>query len=275
VNQRHWPASLRTGRSAGVIGQSAAGVFGCAIRRVSWRAVDERTRASEFARYVLADQRPPPPPTRGGALLRMFPAWAPGAFRRVTTLAMRPLAARRWERLAGRRPLRLHLGCGWTPLRDWVNVDLFATKADIPWDLRAGIPLRAAAADAIFHEHMLEHLSLRDGFLFTQECLRVLAPGGVLRIGVPDAGACIDSYSGAGPPDWAASRPTGMLAVEALFYENGHLAMYDAETLVLLCRAAGFAEVERREAGLSWIEPCPDTLQRASGTLYVDARKAR
>jgi len=237
--------------------------------------VDEDTRASEFAQYVLTDQRPPPPPTRGGALLRLFPAWAPGVFRRYSTLAMRPLAARRWERLAGSGPLRLHLGCGWTHLEDWVNVDLFATLADIPWDLRAGIPLPAGSVEAIFHEHMLEHLSLRDGFLFTQECLRVLAPGGVLRIGVPDAGACIDSYSGKAAPDWARSRPTGMLAVEALFYENGHLAMYDGETLALMCRAAGFADVARREAGESWIEPCPDTPARASGTLYVDARKAR
>ena len=97
----------------------------------------------------------------------------------------------------------------------------------------------------------------------------------MLRIGVPDAGACIDSYSGKAGPEWAASRPTAMLAVQALFYENGHRAMYDGETLALMCRAAGFSEVERKEAGESWIDGCPDTPGRASGTLYVDARKAR
>jgi hypothetical protein len=49
--------------------------------------------------------------------------------------------------------------------------------------------------------------------------------------------------------------------------------MYDAETLTLLCRAAGFAEARRRKWGESWIEPCPDTAGRQSGTLYVDARR--
>jgi predicted SAM-dependent methyltransferase len=231
-----------------------------------------RSRETELEQYILAEQQAPPPPIPGGALARALPAWAPGVFRRWSTLAMRPRARRRWETAATAAPIRLHLGCGWVRLEDWLNVDLFATRADIPWDLRWGVPLEPGSVEAIFHEHMLEHLSLRDGFLFTRECRRLLKPGGVLRIGVPDAGACIDSYSGKGSPDWAASRPTGLLAVQALFYENGHLAMYDAETLTLLCRAAGFAEAARREWGESWIEPCPDTAERESGTLYVDAR---
>lgn len=229
---------------------------------------------ADLAEYVLGERSDPPPPIRGGALLRALPSWAPGYFRRWSTLAVWPLARRRWAHVAGAQPLRLHLGCGWFHLDGWVNVDLFATSADIAWDLRQGIPLPDDTVDAIFHEHMLEHLSLRDGFLFIRECRRVLKPGGVLRVGVPDAGACIDSYSGKADPEWAASRPTGMLAVQALFYENGHRAMYDAETLTLMCRAAGFAEAEQKEWGDSWIDGCPDTPARASGSLYVDARKA-
>lgn len=235
--------------------------------------MSEDPRASDFREYVLEMRAPPPPPIRGGVLTRLVPAWVPGVFRKYTTLAMKPIAQRRWAELASSPSIRLHVGCGWNDLDGWVNVDLFATNADIPWDLRQGIPLPDNSVQAVFHEHMMEHMSLSDGLLFSQECLRVLEPGGVLRIGVPDAGACIDSYSGKGNPEWAASRPTGMLAVQALFYENGHCAMYDGETLELMCRAAGFAEAERREWGTSWIGDCPDTTSRASGTLYVDARK--
>jgi hypothetical protein len=96
----------------------------------------------------------------------------------------------------------------------------------------------------------------------------------VLRVGVPNAGALIDSYSGKADPTWANSLPTGMLAVQSLFYEHGHRAMYDAETLTLMCRAAGFAEAASREAGGGWIQPNPDTPGRSVGTLYVEARKA-
>jgi hypothetical protein len=40
-----------------------------------------------------------------------------------------------------------------------------------------------------------------------------------------------------------------------------------------MCRAAGFAEAAHRAWGEIWIEPAPDTPDRARGTLYVDACK--
>lgn len=53
-------------------------------------------------------------------------------------------------------------------------------------DLRKGIPFPDGSADAVYHSHLLEHLD-RDavpGFL--AEVRRVLKPGGVHRIVVPD-----------------------------------------------------------------------------------------
>lgn len=232
--------------------------------------VQGRVRA--LRSYLESEAKPPPPPVRGGSLLRMLPAGAPGAFRAVGTRAVRPRARRQLEQLAAGPPPMLHLGCGWEHKQGWVNIDLFATRADICWDLSLGLPLPDGSVAAIFHEHLQEHLSLRDGYLLTRECRRVLKPGGVLRIAVPDAGACIDSYAGKAEPEWAQSRPTGMLAVQALFYEHGHHAMYDAETLTLMCRAAGFGEAARREFGEGWMQPSPDTPSRRSGTLYVEAR---
>jgi predicted SAM-dependent methyltransferase len=233
-------------------------------------------RIEQLSRHLSAAlSGPPPPPVTGGALLRAMPAWAPGLVRDIGTRALRPIARRQFqkEQQQNHHP-QLHLGCGWAHKEGWLNIDLFATRADICWDLRLGIPFADGSVEAIFHEHMLEHLSLRDGFSITQECLRVLKPGGLLRIGVPDAGLCIDSYAGKADPDWAQSQVTGMLAVQALFYENGHCAMYDAETLTLMCLAAGFAEAYHREWGEGWIQPSPDSPARRDGTLYVDARKS-
>jgi predicted SAM-dependent methyltransferase len=229
---------------------------------------------AEMARYLeQGELGPPPPPIAGGRVIRWLPSWAPSLLRSSGTAVSRPASKRKWQQVPTDGTARLHLGCGWAHKDGWVNVDLFATSADIVWDLRHGIPRPDGSAAAIFHEHMLEHLSLRDGHLLARECLRVLAPGGVLRIGVPDAGLCIDSYAGKADSDWAQSRPTGMLAVQALFYEHGHRSMWDGETLTRALLAAGFAEARRTDFGESWIEPCPDSEDRRDGTLYAEARK--
>lgn len=53
-------------------------------------------------------------------------------------------------------------------------------------DLRRGIPLPDDSADVVYHSHALEHID-RDGVAaFQAEVRRVLKPGGVQRIVVPD-----------------------------------------------------------------------------------------
>lgn len=216
--------------------------------------------------------KPPPPPVRGGSLLRRVPRWVPGLVRVTATRLVRPRSKRRAAVAQRLSPLRLHIGCGWLYKEDWVNIDLSMTRADFAWDLRTGIPFETGSVDAVFHEHLLEHLPLVDGYALTRECFRVLKPGGILRIGVPDAGDVLGSYAGTNDSGWTSEWPTGMLAVLALFYGHDHRAMYDAETLILMCRAAGFASAERRGHGEGWLQPSPDTPER-EGSLYVEGRK--
>ena len=64
-----------------------------------------------------------------------------------------------------------------------------------------------------------------------------------------------------------------MMSVESLFYEHKHVAMYDAEKLILLLQVCGFSEVREREYEDSEIEPPPDSESRAAGTLYVEGVK--
>jgi predicted SAM-dependent methyltransferase len=198
----------------------------------------------------------------------------PAGTRTALTRALHPWSRRKLRAAARRSPLKLHLGSGGVNKPGWLNLDLVFARADAAWDLSTGIPFPTTSVDAIFHEHLLEHLDLRTGFAFTQECLRVLKPGGILRVAVPDAGALLRSYAGTGDPEWARSRPTPMLAVDALFYEHAHRAMYDADTLTLMLRAAGFAHTAESEFGAGEIQPSPDSPARRDGTLYVEARKA-
>jgi SAM-dependent methyltransferase len=53
-------------------------------------------------------------------------------------------------------------------------------------DLRAGIPLAANTADAIYHAAVLEHIRRGDVPNFLRENYLVLKPGGIIRVGVPD-----------------------------------------------------------------------------------------
>jgi SAM-dependent methyltransferase len=61
----------------------------------------------------------------------------------------------------------------------------------IECDLRGTFPFPDDYFDGVYHSHVLEHFTLSDGRRFIGECRRVLKPGGVLRVAVPDlAGIC-------------------------------------------------------------------------------------
>jgi SAM-dependent methyltransferase len=53
-------------------------------------------------------------------------------------------------------------------------------------DLSKGIPSEFGSVDAVYHSHVLEHLDRPVAREFLQETLRVLKPGGICRIVVPD-----------------------------------------------------------------------------------------
>jgi SAM-dependent methyltransferase len=193
--------------------------------------------------------------------------------RLLATTPQRPLAALKLRRLRRQKPLQLNLGSGYNPKRGWVNVDLLGAPVDLAWDLTSGIPLPDGSVDGIYHEHMLEHLSLREGFELCRECHRALRPGGILRIAVPNAGTLLNSYAGNFDSTWVDAVPTPMLAVNALFYDAGHRTMYDGDLLVMLLNAAGFRSAWVSEFGSTDLRPLPDDPDRRDGTLFVEAAR--
>jgi predicted SAM-dependent methyltransferase len=195
---------------------------------------------------------------------------------RLLTRAMAPQQRRRARVLAKRSPLRLDLGSGASPIPSWINVDLVGHKPDLAWDLSMPLPLADGSVEAIFSEHLLEHLPLATALDLIRECYRLLAPGGTLRVGVPDAGAYLRAYDGDDQSFIETARPgrpTRLLAVREVFQEHGHRSAYDFQTLALFFETSGFRGVERRASGESRIQPCPDTEHRRQETLYVEGIK--
>lgn len=89
----------------------------------------------------------------------------------------------------------LNLGCGNRYHADWTNLDFTSTSEYvIGHNLLKGIPFDCNTFDVVYHSHVLEHFSKADGRQFIKECYRVLRPGGIIRIAVPDLENIIAHY---------------------------------------------------------------------------------
>ena len=81
----------------------------------------------------------------------------------------------------------LNLGCGYRSHPQWTNVNFVATgKKVIAHDLSKNIPFADNTFDLVYHSHVLEHFSQAVAVNFIEECYRVLRPGGIVRVVVPD-----------------------------------------------------------------------------------------
>lgn len=189
--------------------------------------------------------------------------------------------------LQARRDLLVNVGCGPETLPGFVNLDLFPVAPDvITWDCRWGLPLAGASARGIRAEHFFEHLETREEApAFLADAWRVLIPGGVLRIVVPDARRYIEAYlapdrrgfDALGVPDpFPADLPTPLDIVNHVFHQwHEHRWAYDLETLAHRLRHAGFDDVQQMAFGQSLLpELGSDLAHHAAYSLYVDARKA-
>lgn len=97
-------------------------------------------------------------------------------------------------RLVPPSPL-LNLGCGGRRHPGWTNADLTPAGPDVlAVDLRRPLPFPDDAFDAVYSSHVLEHLTPFEARGFLHEIRRVLRPGGVVRIVVPDLEGIVRGY---------------------------------------------------------------------------------
>jgi len=61
-------------------------------------------------------------------------------------------------------------------------------------DIRKGLPFDGHSIDAVYHSHMFEHIDRNKAPIFLQEVKRVLVPGGIHRIVVPDMEGLANAY---------------------------------------------------------------------------------
>jgi predicted SAM-dependent methyltransferase len=183
--------------------------------------------------------------------------------------------------------VKLNLGCGPVQPDGWVNVDgsmrawlvarwpvinrvLEGSRVIPPTDFR-GVQYERleqrwrwadGSIDAIYAGEILEHFTREKGLAFLRECFRVLRPGGVLRVRVPDNarfwGNYLKEYAAAAARprhEWTTdhSRWVEMffrdICVERRWlasYGHFHKWMYDDVSLITAFEHVGFEDVNRR-----------------------------
>lgn len=89
----------------------------------------------------------------------------------------------------------VNLGCGSCYNAAWINFDSVPCSSDVRWcDLRKPLPILSGSVDVVYHSHVLEHLTANEGRGLLHECHRILRPGGILRVVVPDLEGIARAY---------------------------------------------------------------------------------
>jgi SAM-dependent methyltransferase len=92
-------------------------------------------------------------------------------------------------------PMLLNVGCGQTFHPEWINVDVVPAAPGVRRvDLAHGLPFADRSIDACYCSHVLEHLPPEAAARALAEMFRVLRPGGIVRIVVPDLRRIAEQY---------------------------------------------------------------------------------
>jgi predicted SAM-dependent methyltransferase len=174
-----------------------------------------------------------------------------------------------------RRDLKLHLGCGTVHLDGWVNIDR-EPRADLTADVRRPLPFGDGAARLIYHEHLMEHLTLDEGRRCLRDWFRLLQPGGTLRIATPDLAYVVERYRGDWRdqawltlPEYAFIQTRAEMLNVALRWWD-HQYLYDGEELERRLREAGFDAVRRCELGKSSVAELAGLETRDDSKLILE-----
>jgi len=136
---------------------------------------------------------------------------------------------------------KIQFGAGQLHLPGWENYDREVDCAcPLPRD-----KFPDGCAEFVFSEMMVEHLTPQQGWNFLDECFRILMPGGVVRIVIPDFVKnwrdMNDAYRTVNGGVTGAT--TDKDHARSIIFGHGHQSMWTSPMLEVVLEAIGFIKV--------------------------------
>lgn len=179
-------------------------------------------------------------------------------------------------------PTFIQYGCGWSAPQGWRNFDSsptlrferlpiigslyrknenrFPTNVEYG-DIVRGLPVRDGSVDGVYCSHVLEHLALSDFRVALQNTYKVLRPGGIFRLVLPDLrvlarqylqreddGAALEFIQKTGMGREYRGRGIKSFLISWLG-NSQHLWMWDYKSMRNELRKVGFTEVRSASFG--------------------------
>lgn len=140
--------------------------------------------------------------------------------------------------------IKLHLGCGPKQLPGFINIDIQTGPAvDQQHDISQLTAFESAQVDMIYASHVLEHFGRHRFVSVLTEWHRVLKPGGLLRLSVPDFESCAELYIESGRTN--ISSITGLVVGGQRDGYDYHNMIFDKRSLTQQLNTIGFDQVRR------------------------------
>ncbi len=151
-------------------------------------------------------------------------------------------------------------------------------------DATKRLPLPDNSVEVLYSSHMIEHLDREEMNRFLSEVMRVLKPGGIVRLAFPDIHWQVAQYQEHRDADRFVeyslmTQPRPRSLSERLHYivvgSRHHLWMYDGESLSRLLNQRGFINALPMPKGQTKItDPGPlDLNERSHESGYAEAEK--
>jgi predicted SAM-dependent methyltransferase len=165
---------------------------------------------------------------------------------------------------------RLNWGCGGAGEPGWINADRRqGAGIQLCGDIRDGLALESDSVDYAVSVHALQEVPFPELVPVLQELRRVLKPGGVLRLCLPDLEKGLRAY-GRGDashflvPDEDARSLGGKFIVHMLWYSHSRI-LFTGDFIEELLTKAGYREVRHCA--------CHETHTSHPGIVALDNRE--
>jgi predicted SAM-dependent methyltransferase len=177
-------------------------------------------------------------------------------------------------------PVRLNWGCGRVTPPGWIHADQVAGPGvNLVGDIRHGLPVPDAHFDYIVSIHALPEIPCTDLEDVLWELRRVLKPGGILRLGLPDMDRAIAAYQRGDTayfliPDEVFRTPAGKMIAQLTWYGRSR-SMFTYEFTQELLLKSGFRNVRRCDFRQTQ-SPFPEIIEldnREPESLFVEAAR--